>query len=1454
LYRLNAADADPLINNKVFFNTPNVDMPTGAITTDIFNGNTHNIWLYNEPTTADEVIISDFSFIGTPNIECGENVMAFGDGGYFYFNSSVAGTANLLLDLNNNGVFTDAVDRTIFDFVDAGQDSIFWDGNDGLGVPLPEQTALNVAYNLSIRGGEIHIPLIDIENNAGGVNFTILNGGPTATSSFYYDHSDVNGGVSGGGTPGNPQPTTTLDTYSGGFGNNKILDYWSFQEFNGGGVGTLVIDVVDECNVCDENTIPNATTLGAGTYCQGTTFQLSANNTTAGIGALDYVWTGPSGQIEAGQVAVDGTTAITITDAQVGASGIYTIAFTSADDCTSLDTVMVTVSETPAINTINGGGTYCVGTEVVLSSFNPNIGTNPSTYTANWLLPDGSTEVQVLSDTSAFELTIASLDMSNDGTYQLFITNADGCVSDTLEVNVEIAITPEITETSGDDNVCVGQDYTLSISQTNLGSDAYSITWLTPQGDMTTSIVSGAQAFLEILDFSNEDAGTYEVFITSNLGCNSQTEMITLGITNSLDFTAVTATGVQCNGGALTLMTNYSGTDTNVIYDYTWTLPDGSTSEGSATGNEVVTLTIDNLSTANNGEVIFAYQLDATCGESLAPYVIDVQQLMIQGVADELDFCEGADATIFAQTNDIGVSGLIYTWLLPTGGQLTDTIMTSTGPLSLDIEEITQADAGNYGLLVTSLEGCNATPTQVTVDVNPTPMVIDLDILNSYCEGQDITINATHNGTAGVDWTYTWTDFNGVATTGAINSDAPIEIVIADAMTNQSGTYTLVIQDNVTGCAGDINENTVNIIPGPEVINLINDPIVCDGEEATLIAMNQVLGITTIDYEWIGPDGLSLGTGTVGGSDPITLDLGAITAANAGTYMINMIADGGCQISFSEELVIAPELDLTDLLPAFEEVCVGNEITLSVNNLNANVVGMNYTWALPSGMTEVGTVAGNEAIELVIPLIHPDDDGIYGLSVTTDEGCGPVILQKELFVTPIPELENITESGTYCVGDPLVLNANNYLPTTGTMTYTWTGPNGTSFSNDIDWDGEMIWDLGTADEAESGTYTLAVTSFSGCIVQEVTVDINVLQVPVLENITGTATYCLGDQITLSATNSTPNIDEVVFTWTAPDGTVVATGTGNGTGPYTASFPAEVGVQSGIYTLSVVNGGECAADLAQVDVQLVIFDLPALSANTLDVCEGADLVLTTEEYDGVVEYTWWFDDDAGNETIAVTTEPMLTVENPEAGTYFVVATVNGCDAGSEPVMVGINIIPTAVDDNYTTIVNQSLQELVITNDDVTGVVNWDVSVTAVPSNGTIVMNNDGTFIYTPNEGFTGEDVFAYLLCNVDCPNQCMMALVTITVEDEECFIPNFFTPNEDGSNDVFYIGCLENKFPEANLQIFNRWGDKVYTAEPYDNNWNGQFDGKDLPAGTYFYLLRLRPGDEQCEQGYITIIR
>jgi gliding motility-associated-like protein len=109
----------------------------------------------------------------------------------------------------------------------------------------------------------------------------------------------------------------------------------------------------------------------------------------------------------------------------------------------------------------------------------------------------------------------------------------------------------------------------------------------------------------------------------------------------------------------------------------------------------------------------------------------------------------------------------------------------------------------------------------------------------------------------------------------------------------------------------------------------------------------------------------------------------------------------------------------------------------------------------------------------------------------------------------------------------------------------------------------------------------------------------------------------------------------------------------------------------------------------------------------------------------------------------------------------------------------------------------------------------------------------------------------------------MALIKKPVQDvEDVIIYNALSPNDDGLNDSFVIKGI-NKFPDNQVEIYNRWGVKVYDAKSYNESdvmFRGYSDGHatikrgaKLPTGTYFYILKYNIGQKVKERtGYLYI--
>ena len=111
-------------------------------------------------------------------------------------------------------------------------------------------------------------------------------------------------------------------------------------------------------------------------------------------------------------------------------------------------------------------------------------------------------------------------------------------------------------------------------------------------------------------------------------------------------------------------------------------------------------------------------------------------------------------------------------------------------------------------------------------------------------------------------------------------------------------------------------------------------------------------------------------------------------------------------------------------------------------------------------------------------------------------------------------------------------------------------------------------------------------------------------------------------------------------------------------------------------------------------------------------------------------------------------------------------------------------------------------------------------------------------------------------SLGCTATAVTQIVALSDCDETVYIPNVFTPNNDGVNDVFRIVGVESIARFVRVSIFDRWGGLLYeTTDPFFE-WDGNIDGAYVNPGVYVYLFEYecREGDHRIESGDITVLR
>ncbi|WP_075591654.1 tandem-95 repeat protein, partial [Labilibacter marinus] len=143
-------------------------------------------------------------------------------------------------------------------------------------------------------------------------------------------------------------------------------------------------------------------------------------------------------------------------------------------------------------------------------------------------------------------------------------------------------------------------------------------------------------------------------------------------------------------------------------------------------------------------------------------------------------------------------------------------------------------------------------------------------------------------------------------------------------------------------------------------------------------------------------------------------------------------------------------------------------------------------------------------------------------------------------------------------------------------------------------------------------------------------------------------------------------------------------------------------------------------------------------------------------------------------------------------------------------------------------------------------------------GNVDTDNDGTPDYL-DEDSDDDGVLDRDESTGDCDNDGIKDYI----DTDKCYteddLPLYegFSPNNDGDNDTYQIPWV-TQYTKVSIEIFNRWGNVVYKQDKYENNWNGESNvgfsiGKELPVGTYFYIVHIHDIDKKLN-GYIYLNR
>ena len=600
-------------------------------------------------------------------------------------------------------------------------------------------------------------------------------------------------------------------------------------------------------------------------------------------------------------------------------------------------------------------------------------------------------------------------------------------------------------------------------------------------------------------------------------------------------------------------------------------------------------------------------------------------------------------------------------------------------------------------------------------------------------------------------------------------------------------------------------------------------------------------GTGPLDYQWEASTDNVTWTALAGASG-LTYAPGPLSVT---TYFRRRASSGsGCAPAFSNIVIIT-------VAPALTAGTIGTDQTLCAGATPAALTSPtgagggtgtfayqwessadNATWAAIAGATGATFAPG------------PLTATTYFRRRVTSGPCGPEY-SASVVLTVLPTLTAgiIAADQDICAGaTPAPLSSSGGAGGgTGTFAYQWEAS-----ADNASWtpiSGATGPTYAPGPLTATTYYRRRVTSGTGTCS---TVISNVVAVRVQPLVTTTVTLaappvqCPGTPLTFAAvaTNAGP---APTFRWFVNNAAVAS-------GPTFSSSTLAGGDQVRVEVTPTA--GLCSTGVATATVT-VTQTTPPLPALTIDVQPGGPVCLgapLTFSISGVTNagptptYQWLVDGNA----VAGATTPVFTSTTLRTGQVVTLrlSTTNAC---GQPVTAVSNGVPVRISPPVDVDAGPDKEILAGTSVTLEGRADGTYPVTWTPTTGLTFLGTDRlrplasptvTTTYTLSAGAGG------------CADSDE---VTVTVRPP-IRIPNAFTPNGDGRDDTWQIEFIE-QFPDNTVTVFNRWGNRIFSADNYSraNEWRGDINGSPAPVGTYYYVVVTKGPLGKSYSGSITVL-
>jgi len=993
---------------------------------------------------------------------------------------------------------------------------------------------------------------------------------------------------------------------------------------------------------------------------------------------------------------------------------------------------------------------------------------------------------------------VVDLVASTAGTYTVTYSFTNGTCSNTTTTTIKINPLPVAAITYAGSPYCATG--TALVTRTGVAGGTYSST-----AGLVINASTGA------VDLVASTAGTYTVtYSFSNGTCSNTT-------TGNISINALPVASILYAG------TPYCATGTASV---TQTGVSGGTY--SSTAGLVINSSTGaiNLATSTAGTYTVTYSFtNGTCSNmtttSVSINALPVASILYAGTP----YC----ATGVASVTQTGVAGGTYS---STAGLV---INASTGTVDL-----VASTAGTYTVTYSFSNGTCSNTTTGNITINALPVASILYAGTPYCATD--TASVTQTGVSGGTYSST-TGLVINAGTGAIN-----------LTTSTAGTYTVTYSFTNGTCSNTTTTSvSINALPVAS-ISYAGTPYCATG-----VASATQTGVSGGTYSSTAGLVIDASTGVVD-----------LVASTAGTYTVTYtFSNGTCPNTTTTTIKINP-LPVAGISYAGSPYCATGTATVT----RTGVAGGTYS-------STAGLVinAGTGAINLVTSTA-----GTYTVTCNFSNGTCSNTATASVTINALPVASISYPGSPYCE--------------TGTAAVVQTGVAGGTYSSTPG----LVIDAGTGTidlgSSIAATYTVTYSFGNGVCSSTTTTTITIHALPMASIVYPASPYCTVGTAAVTLAGTAGGVFGST-TGLAIDGATGAIDLAASTpGTYTVSYAFTDGICTNTTTTTVV---------IRNPVLVTNNPTPACSPNVVDLTAAA---VTAGSAPGLT-YVYYANPGA---TTFVNHPDALDA----GGTYYIRGTnlSTGCMTALEPVTVTVNTPPTLSVSGNTDVCKGSPDTLVavspgstiewltigsggtvvvnplVSGDYLAVAVNgvgcsdtaaltvnvrpFAVTLSATPepvlSGKTVTLTTSANFTYQvvawlPEAAFTDQTALgqtiivhdtATLFSVVAQSSQgCLdtaVYVVQVNANTGDFFIPNAFTPNNDGKNDVWKV--YGSSIRDLEVKIFSQWGQIVFSSKDPQGGWDGYYGGKPAPIGPYIYVVKVvfTDGKSLTRKGTVSLIR